>query len=88
MGVTPQIMSRSVTDRLARYIQQKMTIRIPIGELDVRENWREYLLRRIAEYLRRPEARRPDAEKKPDGMTAAWTVRTLPLTSLLLEGPE
>ena len=64
MGVTPQILSRPVTDRLARYIQQKMTDR-KTG--DIKENWRAYLLRRIAEYLRRPAAERPD------GMSA-WTV--------------
>lgn len=69
MGVTPQIMARSITDRLARYLQQKMTNRA------VKENWREYLLRRIAEYLRRPAARRPEAEKRSDGLSA-WTVRS------------
>ena len=39
-----------------------------------KENWREYLLRRIAEFLRRTEALLPDAEKKSDG-SSAWTVR-------------
>ena len=62
MGVTPQILSRPITDRLARYIQQKLTDRAS------KESWRAYLLRRIAEYLRQP------AKLRPVGMSA-WTVR-------------
>ena len=71
MGVTPQILSRPITDRLARYIQQKLTDRAS------KENWRAYLLRRIAEYLRQPP------ELRPIGMSA-WTVRASNSSYLLL----
>lgn len=71
MGVTPQILSRSITDRLARYIQHKLT------DKATKQTWRAYLLHRIAVYLRQPP------EKRPVGMSA-WTVRDRMLTHMLI----
>ena len=46
MGVTPQILSRAVTDPLAHYIGEQLADR------NAGDSWRSYLIRRIADGLR------------------------------------
>ena len=45
MGVTPQILSRAVTDPLARYIGEQL------ADTSAGDTWRTYLLRRTVESL-------------------------------------
>ena len=45
MGVTPQILSRAVTDPLTRYITEQL------ADTNAGDTWRTYLLRRTAHSL-------------------------------------
>ncbi len=45
MGVTPQILSRAVTDPLTRYITEQL------ADTNAGDTWRTYLLRRTAASL-------------------------------------
>ena len=47
MGVTPQILSRAVTDPLTHYITQQLADR------KAGDTWQTYLIRRIVESLRK-----------------------------------